>query len=111
MLKWLHGDKSKHIRTPIPLPSNEIIDSSWQPPSMIQAWHMTVPLELIRYAGANYLCVQIEYKNTNCLIEPYNLKRTLAGRLLLIAAQHETKECQSYYVDELCTRQKFEIAV
>ena len=31
------------------------IDESWRPPSMAQAWHITVPLEKIRFAGANRL--------------------------------------------------------
>lgn len=99
MFEWLHGDSSKLIRTPTPSPSNQDIDLSWQPPNMTQAWGLTIPLELIRYAGANHLCVKINYKNETYLIESYDLKKIKNGKLILIAINHDTNELCSFQIE------------
>lgn len=97
---WLYGknitlaDHSIHQQL-----SDDDIDYSWQPPSMIQAWHMNIPVELIRYAGANQLCLEIEYKNKMYLIEPYNLQKTLTGNIVLKAIEQNTNELKSFRLD------------
>lgn len=98
MMTWLHGDNSKLIRTPISPPANEDINSSWQPPSMIQAWNLPIPLELIRYAGANLLCVKVDYQGEAHLIEPYDLKKNHDNTLILIAINHDTNELCSLHI-------------
>lgn len=98
---WLHGDKSKAILNIIPLPHEENINLSWQPPSMIQAWQMKIPLELIRYASANYLCIDIKDKNGTHCIEPYDLKKTQQDTLLLIGIKHETGDYIYFQIDEI----------
>jgi hypothetical protein len=57
-----------------------------------------VPLELIRYAGANRLKVEIDYRPAEGypgrrLVEPYELRRTRAGNLvlLIVNGQGETR--------------------
>lgn len=97
LFAWLLGESDKVMFEPAPLPK-ESIDHSWRPPSMIQSWHLHTPLELVRYAGANHLCVELVYDNKKRLIEPYDLKRTQDGNLLLIAIMHETGEWRSYRV-------------
>lgn len=101
LFKWLYGNSSKIINTPIQLPSHEEIDHSWQPPSMIQMWSMKARLELVRYAGANHLCIELTYENSKRLIEPYDLKRTKDGNLLIIAIKHISGEWRSYRVDRV----------
>ncbi len=76
-------------------------DSAWRPPVMAQAWHAGVPLEVIRFAAANRLCVDLRYQGSSRIIEPYSLRRTQDGNLLLHAVKHETGEARSYRVDRI----------
>ncbi|NCO53251.1 MAG: WYL domain-containing protein, partial [Deltaproteobacteria bacterium] len=104
VLMWLGGAAEKVAPEPIPYGRGE--DVAWQPPSMAQAWHATVPLEIIRFAAANRLCVQLEYikddgTRTNPQIEPYSLRRTQDGNLLLHAVKHQTGGARSYRVDRI----------
>ena len=68
---------------------------------MAQAWHTETPLEKIRFAAANRLCVALYYKDSHRLIEPYSLRRTQAGNILLFAVRHNTDEPRSYRVDRI----------
>jgi len=77
------------------------VDETWHAPAMAQAWHTTVPLEIIRFAAANRLCVNLKYNGTYRVIEPYSLRRTKDGNLLLYAAKHHTGEDRSYRVDRI----------
>lgn len=81
--------------------TREAIDDSWQPPAMVQAWHVAVPLESVRFAAANRLCVNLQYQNTWRLIEPYSLRRSSDGNLLLYAVRHEDGEVRAYRVDKI----------
>lgn len=99
LFAWLHGEKNKDIRKTISIP--EELKSTWCPPNMIQVWETNVPLELIRFAGANHLCVEIDYNDKKHLIEPYDLKKDLTGLLFLIAVNNNTGEILSYPVDEI----------
>lgn len=104
---WLHGIFSKPKLESTPKSKEEEnIDRSWRPPSMIRPWHTTAPLELARYAGANHLCVRIEYQKEDrqiekYLIEPYDLKRTKNGKILLMALKHSTNEWRSFRFDRI----------
>ena len=100
LFAWLYGKGSKGSLESAPV-GNERINSVWQPPSMIRAWHMKAPLELIRYAAANHLCIELAYNGTKRLIEPYDLKQTKEGNLIVIAVKHETGEPRSYRVDRI----------
>jgi hypothetical protein len=97
---WLHGAIEKVVLQPIPAMGG-VIDESWRPPAMVQAWHANVPLEVIRFSAANYLCVNLTYQGTQRLIEPYSLRRTQEGNLLLHAVKHQTGEPRSYRMDRI----------
>jgi predicted nucleotidyltransferase component of viral defense system len=77
------------------------VDETWHAPAMAQAWHTTAPLEVIRFAAANRLCVDLRYNGTQRLIEPYSLRRTKDGNLLLYAVKHNTGEDRSYRIDRI----------
>lgn len=100
VMEWLHGVVEKVKKEAISF-GRESIDETWRPPSMAQAWHTEVPLEKIRFAAANRLCVNLYYKNSYRLIEPYSLRRSKAGKLLLFAVRHNTNEPRSYRVDRI----------
>lgn len=100
VMDWLHGSVEKVRREKISY-GREDIDESWLPPSMAQSWHTSVPLEKIRFAAANRLCVNLFYQGTSRLIEPYSLRRSKAGDILLYAIKHQTNEPRSYRVDRI----------
>jgi len=99
---WLSGDvEHKFVRT---IPTHRDSSPS-QLPRMISSWSQygtSVPIEPIRFAAANRLCVQIKYSDNQWrLIEPYSLRKTSEDNLLLYAVKHETGEIRSYRVDRI----------
>jgi predicted nucleotidyltransferase component of viral defense system len=97
---WLYQAVEKIIPPSMPLMGMPV-DDTWQPPAMAHAWHTTTPFEVIRFAAANHLCVGLTYNGTHRLIEPYSLRRTRDGNLLLYAVKHDTGEDRSYRVDRI----------
>jgi hypothetical protein len=93
---WLEGKEAKPSLSVAP--TIEPFDNVWQPPPMVHAWGVAVPLESVRFAAANHLCVNLRYQNSWRLIEPYALRRSLNGDLLLCAIKHETGEPRTYRV-------------
>ncbi len=67
----------------------------------MQVWHTPVPLETIRFAAANHLCVKLGYKGTQRIIEPYSLRRTRDGHLVLHAIRVDNREHRAYRVDQI----------
>ncbi len=100
VFKWLYSAVEKTVRPSIPV-MGVAIDKTWRPPAMATAWYANAPLEAIRFAGANRLCVDLTYNNTHRLIEPYSLRQTMDGKLLLYAVKHQTGEDRSYRVDRI----------
>jgi predicted nucleotidyltransferase component of viral defense system len=97
---WLEGRIEKVARPAIQVAA-VAVDEDWRPPSMASAWHTSTPLEGIRFAAANRLCVELIYQGSSRLIEPYSLRRTRDGNLLLFAVKSETGEDRSYRVDRV----------
>ena len=100
VMEWMYGLISKTVKSAIPV-GRQAIDATWRPPAMVQAWHSTAPLERIRFAAANRLCVNLHYQNKYRLIEPYSLRRTQEGNILLYALRHETDEWRAYRVERI----------
>ena len=60
-----------------------------------------MPLETVRFAAANHLCVELGYGGSKRIIEPYSLRRTKDGNLLLYAVKTATSELRAYRVDHI----------
>lgn len=58
-------------------------------------------IDIIRFAASNRLCVKLEYQGTTRLIEPYSLRRTSAGNVILHAHSIDVNEHRSYRVDRI----------
>lgn len=99
VLDWLYEVAEKPVLVGMQI--REALDESWQPPAMVQSWRAAIPLESIRFAAANRLCVNLHYQNSWRLIEPYSLRRSSEGNLLLYATKHESGEARSYRVDRI----------
>jgi predicted nucleotidyltransferase component of viral defense system len=96
---WLNKAEEKPVVVSFPFPRD--VDRTWRPPVMAQAWGTHVPMEVIRFAAANHLCVDLRYDGSNRLIEPYSLRRTQAGNLVLHSVRHDSGEHRSYRVDRI----------
>ncbi len=99
IFNWLNGVSVPSKLASIAAETNE--DLSWSPPPTIWQWGMGVPLESIRFAAVNHLCVELGYDRSVRLIEPYSLRRTKDGNLILHAIKAETGEGRSYRADRI----------
>ena len=101
---WLFGTATRAFASAMPVGPD--IDRSWQPPAMAMTWGLVVPLEVIRFAAANRLCIDLDYVDAagaraRRLIEPYSLRKTKGGDVLLMASRHDSGEDRSYRVDRI----------
>jgi hypothetical protein len=58
-------------------------------------------IESIRFAGANRLRVDLGYQGSVRTIEPYSLRRSRAGDILVYAVKSATGEPRSYRLDRI----------
>lgn len=102
---WLYRAVEKATPSPMPV-GRQTVDTTWRQPAMATAWRTSIPIEPIRFAAANHLCVQLDYidaegNRKRPIIQPYSLRRTKDSNLLLYAVKHETGEDRSYRVDRI----------
>lgn len=97
---WLDGHDEPAL-DPVPAVAGLEIEPEWTAPPTISRWPGGAPLEPIRFAGVNHLLVELGYQNTTRLIEPYALRRSKAGNLLVYAIKHQTGEVRAYRVDRI----------
>jgi hypothetical protein len=96
---WLNGKKEPPRLALIAAGKDD--DTSWTPPPTIWHWGTSVPLESIRFAAINHLCVDLGYDGKSRLIEPYSLRRTKDGHLLLYAWKIESSAIRAYRIDRM----------
>jgi predicted nucleotidyltransferase component of viral defense system len=106
---WLFAGEA-----PVSLPVLEVasagaLDRTWRAPRMATSWRSfgtSAPLEVVRFAAANHLCVELDYRDDSGrrsvrTIEPYSLRRSSAGNLLVFAVKRDTGQSRSYRVDRM----------
>jgi len=96
---WLAGAEPDRLGAVPAL--RERLEAGWVAPPTITRWPGGAPLEQIRFAGANHLLVELRYQGTTRLIEPYAVRRSQAGNLLVYAVKVATGEVRSYRVDRI----------
>lgn len=99
LFAWLDGKLAPEELPSISVAEGE--EAEWTPPPTVWVWGQAIPLEPVRFAAANRLCVELGYRRTKRLIEPYSLRRTRDGYLLLYAVKAQTHELRSYRVDRI----------
>jgi predicted nucleotidyltransferase component of viral defense system len=102
VFRWLDG--TLKVGT-LPRASLGDLDPTWQIPQAITSWRRGVPLELLRYAGANRLKVDIDYRAENGRqgprrVEPYSLRRTKDRNLVLFVV-NDRRQLRSYRIDRI----------
>ena len=100
---WLHEERPRTALRRAELGKN--LDSDWIAPRAITSWRRGIPIETIRYAGANRLKVEIDYRAEQGrsgprIVEPYSLRRTQDGNLVLFVV-NDHGELRSYRVDRI----------
>jgi predicted nucleotidyltransferase component of viral defense system len=102
VFSWLSGT----LQTPtLPRAQYGKLDAAWEAPKAITSWRRRVPLELLRYAGANRVMVEVDYRAERGRqgprrVEPYSLRRTQDGNLVLFVV-NDYGELRSYRVDRI----------
>ncbi len=96
---WLNGVAVPATISAMKFDKDE--DSAWSPPPMVWQWGLGVPLESVRFAAVNHLCIELGYDRSVRLIEPYSLRRTKEGKLILHAIKADTGEPRGYRVDRI----------
>jgi hypothetical protein len=106
---WLFEGRARVTLPVMAVAAAGPLDPSWQPPAMASSWRAlgtAAPLEVIRFAAANRLCVELDYRDEGGrrgvrTVEPYALRRSSAGSLLLLAVSADTAASRSYRVDRI----------
>ncbi|MGI0068137.1 MAG: nucleotidyl transferase AbiEii/AbiGii toxin family protein, partial [Thermoplasmata archaeon] len=99
VFEWLTGSRIRPVLPSVPALPHAGENVAWRAPSSIAIWHRAVPLETVRFAAVNHLLVNLRYQGSSRLIEPYALRETRDGNLLLHAIRADDREHRSYRVD------------
>jgi predicted nucleotidyltransferase component of viral defense system len=99
---WLDGERPRRLQR-AELGRN--LDPRWSAPRAITSWRRGIPIETIRYAGANRLKVEIDYRAEQGrsgprVVEPYSLRHTQEGNLILFVV-NDHGQLRSYRVDRI----------
>lgn len=99
LFAWLEGEVEELAANVIGYRSDE--DETWSPPPTVATWRMGVPLEIVRFAAANHLLVELVYDQSTRLVEPYSLRRTRPGNLILHAERADRSGHRSYRMEKI----------
>ncbi len=102
IFNWLEGRLQQVVPQRV---ERADLDDTWIAPRAITSWRRGFPFELIRYAGANRLKVDIDYRAEEGRqgarrVEPYSLRRTKDGNLLLFVV-NDLGELRGYRADRI----------
>ena len=97
LFDWLKGALPVPELPPVTTGPAEV--DAWSPPATNWVWGQGVPLEAVRFAAANHLCVNLGYRGSIRQVEPYSLRRSRAGDLLLYGIRTDNSQIRSYSVD------------
>jgi len=99
LFEWLEGRYMPEELAAAPAGKGE--ELTWHPPAVAWNWGMSLPLESIRFAAVNHLCVELGYGRNVRLVEPYSLRKTKEGNLILYAWKIEDNKIHTYRVDRI----------
>jgi hypothetical protein len=100
ILAWIMSEVEAPLRTRIEPGSAEIAIRSRVLPVSVPV-RARPALEIIRFAAANQLCVDLAYDGGIRRIEPYSLRRTEEGNYVLHAIRADSGAHRSYRVDRM----------
>ena len=95
---WLDGDELAEELEPSPFPDGEEL---WTPPPTFWTTGVGSRLEPVRFAAVNRLLVNLGYGGSHRLIEPYSLRRTKSGNIVLHSIRANSGENRTYRIDRI----------
>jgi predicted nucleotidyltransferase component of viral defense system len=75
--------------------------SAWAAPPMIATWNAGFAVEIIRFAGRNRLCIDLDYGSRTRLVEPYSYRRSQPGDLLFFGWNVPEGGIRAYRADRI----------
>ena len=103
--KWLAGEVAPRVLAAYPgAPESQVLRG---PAGSIHVGGRGASsIEIIRFAASNRLCVDLDYtaqdgKRSRRVIEPYSLRRTKDGNVLLYGVRADNGQDRSYRVDQI----------
>jgi predicted nucleotidyltransferase component of viral defense system len=104
--EWLDGLPLTELPS---IEETEVSDVSWQQPDFIAlpaAWGTSAPIETIRFAGANRLCVLLHYRPAKGYqgdreVEPYSFRLSKEGHLLFYGRNIDRPRVSTYRFDRI----------
>lgn len=100
IFSWLTSSAPAPLRAIISPNANEVAVRTRVLPMGV-SFPSRSTLEVIRFAAANYLCVDLTYDGGVRRIEPYSLRQTAEGYFVLHAIRSDSGERRSYRVDRM----------
>ncbi len=97
---WINSQAEAPQRVPIEPGSNGVALRARVLPMGIPVRSRST-LEIIRFAAANHLCVDLTYDRSVRRIEPYSLRQTADRNFVLHAVRSDSGEHRSYRVDRM----------
>ncbi|MHB8512653.1 MAG: nucleotidyl transferase AbiEii/AbiGii toxin family protein [Actinomycetota bacterium] len=102
---WLHENVPMRALPRIDTATSEELDPTWISPRAMTSWRIAAPLEMIRFAGANRLKVDLDYRAMRGrqgprIVEPYSLRMTKDRNLLLFVV-NDYGVLRGYRVDRI----------
>ena len=95
---WLDGAEFYEGLESAPLGEGE---EMWVPPQIFWESGVGSLLEPVRYAAVNHLLVNLGYGGGSRLVEPYSLRRTRAGDILLHTRRADGAGHRAYRIDRI----------
>jgi len=106
LFDWIDDGRQPVVAAAYPLAPGEVVLRPAAGALSLAGMPSTAPLEVIRFAASNRLCVELDYsdeqgRRTVRVIEPYSLRRTEAGQIVLHAVRADNQQHRSYRVDRI----------
>lgn len=99
LLRWI--DAPMPEVEPLPAATSMSDGEILVAPAGVQLWRTGVPLEAVRFAGANRLLIEFTYHGRRRLAEPYSLRRARTGNLLLYVFERAAGHIKAFNVAEI----------
>lgn len=102
---WLAGTQAAVAAAPFPMAAGDQVLR--MPAGAFRLSGRSTPfIEVIRFAAANHLCVDLDYvdeqgRRDTRTIEPYSLRRTQEGNTVLKAVRSQNQLDRSYRIDRM----------
>jgi len=99
LLGWIDAPVPVGAAAPAGLPASAGEETF--APAGVTVWNVAVPLEEVRFAGANRLLIEFDYHGKHRLAEPYSIRRAGTGSVLLYAWDRYAGDMRSFKVGEI----------